>query len=243
MIGVKIQRIMAESRSIFQFKQFQLAHGNPGLKITTEACLFGAWAQQFAAGNVLDIGTGCGLLACMIAQENPTCTITGLEIQADVAVLARENVLNLPYSIEIITESIQSFADHFDFIISNPPFFMDHLANPNASKQIAMHTDRLSLAELAEGISKNLNPDGQFAVLYPPFGMKQFELEANKLGLFINHVLEVKHQSDRETLRVMALGSHHAGMQKREIICIKNPDQTYTAEFSNLLKPYYLIFD
>jgi tRNA1Val (adenine37-N6)-methyltransferase len=95
---------MAESRSIFQFKQFQLAHGSPGLKITTEACLFGAWAQQFASRKVLDIGTGCGLLASMIAQENPSCTITGLEIQADVGVLARENVLNLPYSIEIISE-------------------------------------------------------------------------------------------------------------------------------------------
>lgn len=234
---------MAESRSIFQFKQFQLAHGNPGLKITTEACLFGAWAQQFASGKVLDIGTGCGLLACMIAQENPTCSVIGIEIQTDVGVLARENVLNLPYSIEIITESIQRFADQFDFIISNPPFFMDHLANPNASKQIAMHTDLLSPAELAEGISKNLNPEGQFAVLYPPFGMKQFEVEAKKLGLFINHLVEVKHQKDRETLRIMALGSRHSGTQKREMICIKNPDQSYTAEFIQLLKPYYLIFD
>jgi tRNA1Val (adenine37-N6)-methyltransferase len=240
---VKILLIMGESRSVFQFKQFQLAHGSPGLKITTEACLFGAWAQQFASGNVLDIGTGCGLLACMIAQQNPNCTLTGLEIQAELAVLARENVVNLPYSIEIITESIQSFTDHFDFIISNPPFFIDHLANPNASKQLAMHADNLSPAELADGISKNLNSDGQFAVLYPPFSMKQFELEANKLGLFINQVVEVKHQKDREILRVMALGSHHAGMQKREMLCIKNPDQTYAAEFSNLLKPYYLIFD
>ncbi len=234
---------MAESRSIFKFKQFQLAHGSPGLKITTEACLFGAWAQQFASGKVLDIGTGCGLLASMIAQENPSCTITGLEIQADVGVLARENVLNLPYSIEIISESIQRFADNFDFIISNPPFFMDHQANPNASKQIAMHTDHLSPAELAEGISKNLNLDGQFAILYPPFGMKQFENEAKKLWLYINHLVEVKHQKDRETLRVMALGSRHIGVQKREMICIKNPDQSYTAEFIHLLKPYYLIFD
>jgi tRNA1Val (adenine37-N6)-methyltransferase len=234
---------MAESRSIFQLKQFRLAHGNPGLKITTEACLFGAWAQQFASGTVLDIGTGCGLLACMLAQEKPSCTITGLEIQTDVGVLARENVLNLPYSIEIITESIQRFAGHFDFIISNPPFFIDHLANPIASKQIAMHTDHLSPAELAEGIAKNLNPDGQFAVIYPPFGMKQFEIEAKKRGLFINQLVEVKHQKDRETLRVMAVGSRRTGMQKSEMLCIKNPDQSYTAEFIELLKPYYLIFD
>jgi tRNA1Val (adenine37-N6)-methyltransferase len=234
---------MAESRSVFQFKQFQLAHGNPGLKITTEACLFGAWAQQFASGKVLDIGTGCGLLACMIAQENPTCSITGLEIQSEVGVLARENVLKLPYSIEIITDSIQGFVGQFDFIISNPPFFIDHLANPDASKQIAMHSESLSPAELAKGISTNLNLNGQFAVLYPPFGMKQFESEANKLGLYLNQFVEVKHQIDRETLRVMALGSRKTGDIKTETLGIKNPDQSYTQEFTNLLKPYYLIFD
>lgn len=234
---------MAESRSIFQFKQFELAHGNPGLKITTEACLFGAWAQQFASGKVLDIGTGCGLLACMVAQENPTCSITGLEIQSEVGVLARENVLNLPFSIDIQTGSIQGFVGHFDFIISNPPFFIDHLANPDASKQIAMHTDHLSPAELAEGIANNLNPNGQFAVLYPPYGMTQFETAANKLGLYINRFVEVKHQQDRETLRIMALGSRIMRDQKTEILCIKNTDQSYTAEFTELLKPYYLIFD
>ena len=234
---------MAESRSIFQFKQFRLAHGNPGLKITTEACLFGAWAQQFATGNVLDIGTGCGLLACMIAQENPTCSITGLEIQVDVGVLARENVLNLPYFIDIQTNSIQDFRGQFDFIISNPPFFIDHLANPDASKQMAMHTDNLSPMELAVGISNNLNPMGQFAVLYPPFGMQKFESEANKLGLYLNHFVEVKHQLDRDTLRIMALGSRKEKEQKTELLCIKNHDQSYTAEFTKLLKPYYLIFD
>lgn len=240
---MKILRIMAESRSVFKFKQFELAHGNPGLKITTEACLFGAWAQQFARGQVLDIGTGCGLLACMIAQENPACSITGLEIQTEVGVLARENVLNLPYSIEIQTGSIQEFVGHFDFIISNPPFFVDHLANPDASKQIAMHTDLLSPAELAEGIANNLNPNGQFAVLYPPFGMKQFESAANNLGLFINQWVEVKHQVNRETLRVMALGSRVSGVTKTEMLSIKNTDQSYSDAFTKLLKPYYLIFD
>ena len=234
---------MAENRSIFQFKQFQLAHGAPGLKITTEACLFGAWAQQFAHGNILDIGTGCGLLACMIAQEHPTCQLTGLEIQEEVAVLARENVLNLPYSIEIRTGAIQTFSDQFDFIVSNPPFFINHLENPDASKQVAMHTDTLSPGDLAQGIATNLSSDGQFAVLYPPFGMKQFESEAARFGLFINKRVDIKHQQDREPLRVMALGSRKMENKQLETISIKNADQSYTPEFIDLLKPYYLIFD
>jgi tRNA1Val (adenine37-N6)-methyltransferase len=234
---------MAENRSVFQFKQFQLAHGEPGLKITTEACLFGAWAQQFAKGNILDIGTGCGLLACMIAQAHPACPITGIEIQEEVALLARENVLNLPYSIEIKTGAIQTFSGQFDFIVSNPPFFANHLENPDASKQIAMHTDALSPVELAQAIAKNLCKDGQFAVLYPPFGLKQFESEAAQLGLFVHKRVEVKHQMERDTLRVMALGSRRKESVQSETICIKNADQSYTQEFIELLKPYYLIFD
>jgi tRNA1Val (adenine37-N6)-methyltransferase len=234
---------MAENRSVFQFKQFQLAHGEPGLKITTEACLFGAWAQQFAQGNILDIGTGCGLLACMIAQEHPACSLTGIEIQAEVAVLARENVLKLPYSIEIKTGAIQTFSGQFNFIVSNPPFFVNHLENPDASKQIAMHTDALSPAELAQAIAKNLCIYGQFAVLYPPFGMKQFEFEAAQLGLFINKRVDVKHQMERDTLRVMALGSRKTASEQPETIYIKNANQSYTQEFIELLKPYYLIFD
>jgi len=234
---------MAENRSLFQFKQFQLAHGEPGLKITTEACLFGAWAQQFAQGNILDIGTGCGLLACMIAQVHPACTLMGIEIQEDVALLARENVLKLPYSIEIKTGAIQTFSGQYDFIVSNPPFFVNHLENPNASKQVAMHTDALSPAELAQAIAKNLCIDGQFAILYPPFGMKQFESEAAQLGLFINKRVDVKHQIERDTLRVMALGSRKPASEQAETICIKNADQSYTQQFIELLKPYYLIFD
>jgi tRNA1Val (adenine37-N6)-methyltransferase len=234
---------MAENRSVFQFKQFQLAHGEPGLKITTEACLFGAWAQQFAHGNILDIGTGCGLLACMIAQEHPACSVTGIEIQAEVALLARENMLKFPYSIEIKTGAIQTFSGQYDFIVSNPPFFANHLENLDASKQIAMHTDALSPAELAQAIAKNLCIDGQFAVLYPPFGMKQFEFEAAQLGLFINKCVDVKHQMERDTLRVMALGSRKTVSEQPETIYIKNADQSYTQEFIELLKPYYLIFD
>ena len=74
---------MGGSRSVFTFKQFSLAHGNPGLKISTEACILGAWAHSFAHGKILDIGTGCGLLACMLAQSNPNANIDAIEIHQE----------------------------------------------------------------------------------------------------------------------------------------------------------------
>jgi tRNA1Val (adenine37-N6)-methyltransferase len=234
---------MGENRSVFQFKHFQLAHGNPGLKITTEACLFGAWAQQFAQGNVLDIGTGCGLLACMVAQENPNCEITAIEIQSALAMLAQENIQKLAYKITIENKAIQGYSGTFNFILCNPPFFIDHLNNPNASKQLAMHTDALSPLDLARGISANISPEGQFAVLYPPVGMQKFSKEAESLGLYLNEIVEVKHQMNRNTFRLMARGSRTKSEINTKSIAIKKTDQSYTAEFIELLRPYYLIFD
>jgi tRNA1Val (adenine37-N6)-methyltransferase len=235
---------MAENRSIFQFKQFALAHGNPGLKITTEACLFGAWSAQFPQQNTLDIGTGCGLLVSMLAQQHLESHFTGIEIQSEVAQLATENVSALGNSkIQIYALSLADYSQQHDFIICNPPFFINHLKNSIASKNQAMHSDTLSPEELAAGIRRLLSPDGKFTVIYPPVGMKQFEQAANAKGLYINRLCEVKHQSSHETLRWMAQGSFQDYQKETEILCIKSEDESYTPEFIHLLKLYYLIFD
>jgi tRNA1Val (adenine37-N6)-methyltransferase len=235
---------MGENRSIFRFKQFALAHGNPGFKITTEACLFGAWSAQFPQNNALDIGTGCGLLVGMLAQAHPNCQFTGIEIQADVASLAQKNVFGLSNpSIEIQATSLVEYTGLHDFIICNPPFFIDHLKNTDASKNQAMHSDTLSPMELATGIRRLLQPEGRFTVLYPPVGMKQFEQAAKTVGLHINQICEVKHRADHDTLRLMAQGSFYADQIESEILCIKTTHDDYTEEFISLLKPYYLIFN
>ena len=118
---------MGGNRSVFTFKQFSLAHGNPGLKISTEACILGAWAHKFAKGKILDIGTGCGLMACMLAQGNPEVSIDVIEIHQQVATLALENIKNSPFKnqIQVMNGDIRSLTtnNRYDFIISNPPFF------------------------------------------------------------------------------------------------------------------------
>jgi tRNA1Val (adenine37-N6)-methyltransferase len=147
---------MAASRSIFRFKQFQLAHGNPGLKISTEACLFGAWAGHWAKGRILDIGTGSGLLACMLAQKHPQFRIDAIEILQEVAALATENVQASPYQnqISVYTHSLQTYlpTEKYDFIVCNPPFFHQHLAAEKQDLQAAIHDDLLIPQDLAAGI-------------------------------------------------------------------------------------------
>ena len=111
---------MGGNRSVFTFKQFSLAHGNPGLKISTEACILGAWAHSFAHGKILDIGTGCGLIACMLAQGNTEVSIDAIEIHQEVASQAWENIKNSPFNnqIQVINSDIRSLSKkkQYDFI-------------------------------------------------------------------------------------------------------------------------------
>ena len=237
---------MAENRSLFEFKQFSLFHGNPGLKISTEACLFGAWASLKARGNCLDIGTGCGLLASILAQANPTCSVNALEIHPEVAKLASENFQSGPFQnrLKVIQTDVSEYNpdEKFDFICSNPPFFMNHLAASDEAKHMAIHADHLSPADLAKAIDKLLQETGEFAVLYPADVLVLFEQSLNANGLFIHEKVTIHSNPSSPVLRIMASGSREKSSAKEGRINIKTEQGDYSPEFIELLRPYYIIF-
>ncbi len=237
---------MAENRSIFEFKQFSLHHGNPGLKISTEACLFGAWASLKARDNCLDIGTGSGLLASMMAQVNPTCTVKALEIHPGVANVAAENFNNSPFKdrLKAIEANVLTFNPEgkFDFICTNPPFFTNHLAAADEAKHMAIHTDHLSPADLAASIDRLLTKEGEFAVLYPANVLALFEKSLQEKGLYLNEWQHIHSHPNSPVLRVMASGSRVKSTPQQSHICIKNEQGEYSTAFIELLRPYYIIF-
>jgi tRNA1Val (adenine37-N6)-methyltransferase len=237
---------MAENRSHFEFKQFSLDHGNPGLKISTEACLFGAWASLHARGSCLDIGTGCGLLASMMAQANTTSSVKGLEIHPEVALVASENFEQSPFKerLQVIQSDISAYHPgvKFDFICSNPPFFTNHLASTDPARHMAIHADHLSPAELATSIDRLLSEEGEFAVLYPADVLAQFEQLVENLGLRVNEKVNVLSKPDSPVLRVMARGSRKEKLPRERSLPIKNEQSDYSPEFIELLRPYYIIF-
>ena len=238
---------MGGSRSVFTFKQFSLAHGNPGLKISTEACILGAWAHSFAHGKILDIGTGCGLLACMLAQSNPNANIDAIEIHQEVATIASENVKNSPFinQIQVINSDIRSLTtmNQYDFIISNPPFFSNHLPASLKDKQIAIHDDELNFVDLIVSIKNLLKPGGRFAVIYPKEVMDKFEKEMGENGLFVHQFLYIFPNPKSKLLRVICLGSTSKEEVAIENFYIKDEKNEYTEAFKLLLNPYYLIFE
>jgi tRNA1Val (adenine37-N6)-methyltransferase len=237
---------MAENRSTFEFKQFSLDHGNPGLKISTEACLFGAWASLHARGLCLDIGTGCGLLASMMAQANTECSVKALEIHPEVAILASENFEQGPFKdrLQVIQSDISAYHSEvkFDFICSNPPFFTNHLPATDPARHMAIHADHLSQADLANSIDRLLAADGEFAVLYPADVLALFEQFVENLGLYINEKVNVLSKPDSSVLRVMARGSRKEKLIEERSLPIKNEQGDYSPEFIELLRPYYIIF-
>ena len=237
---------MADNRSIFEFKQFSLHHGNPGLKISTEACLFGAWASLKTRGNCLDIGTGCGLLASMLAQANPSCNVKALEIHPGVAKVAAENFNNSPFKerLHVIPIDVSEYnpAEKFDFICTNPPFFTNHLAASDEAKHMAIHADHLSPADLAASLDRLLTKEGEFAVLYPADVLALFEKSLQEKGLYINEWQHIHSHPNSPVLRIMASGSRVSNALKKGRICIKTDQGEYSPEFIELLRPYYIIF-
>ena len=146
------------SNSYFQFKQFTVFHDRCAMKVGTDGVLLGAWTRTGQGCSILDIGTGTGLIALILAQRIPDARITAVELDREAALQAAENVRNSPWAarIEVVEADIRQYATRvshpFDIIVSNPPFFNSSLHSPSEARTQARHTDSLSYAELFQGV-------------------------------------------------------------------------------------------
>lgn len=233
------------SNSYFQFKQFRIEQDNCGMKVTTDGCLFGGLIETKGAKRILDIGTGTGLLALMIAQRSSMAKITGLEIDKNAYKQAQLNCQNSPWSkhINVRHTSLQNYqSDHtFDLIVSNPPFFKNHFKGTSSPKNKALHNDTLSFSELAKQSASLLSPPGSLWVMYPEHEMKLFILEAAKSYLFPQRVYRIYNSTGKSIFRcIVSFGFKKMDSERSENIVIKDLKGNYTGQFTELLKNYYL---
>lgn len=155
------------------------------MKVGTDGVLLGAWANAAQAANILDIGTGTGLVALMLAQRS-SARITGLEIDADAAAQAAENVAASLWKdrITIIREDFRVYEteERFDVIVSNPPYFIDSLPSPNGQRNTARHSGELDFRNLVAGASRLLSATGELTLILPAPslpGVKEIAREHN----------------------------------------------------------------
>lgn len=156
----------------FRFKKFSLTDANCAMKIGTDGVLLGSIAAKYEASEILDIGTGCGLIALMIAQKN-NGKIVAIDQDTDSVSTADFNVSLSPWNerIKVLKSRFQDFwpqlSQKFDLIVCNPPFFHNSLKNPSNKKATARHSDLLPPVDLMQGVSYLLAESGVFLVIVP----------------------------------------------------------------------------
>lgn len=215
------------------------------MKVCTDSCIFGAYIQTNNANKILDIGTGTGLLSLMLAQKSEA-SINAVEIDLSSYKEASRNIQLSPWynRIKLYNNSIQYFSstrsDKYDLIISNPPFFKNHLKSGKKEKDQALHSDALSFEELVECVGKLLNPDGRFYILLPEYESKKFAELALKQKLFLNHRLLIRNTAEGSIFRVITEYSFIDNKRNDKVLIIKKNNSEYTDSFKLLLKDYYL---
>lgn len=234
----------------FQFKHFRIEQGACAMKVSTDACVLGAVAAVAAATRILDVGTGTGLLALMLAQRHPTARIEAVEIDADAAAQAARNVAASPWAtrIQVHAQSLAQYAATapapFDHILSNPPFFRRSLRSPDPQRTAARHAadDTLSFAALARFAAAHLTAAGCLTVLLPPPEMREFEHEAAQAGFSPTSRLVLQHRPGSKPLRHITTFGFGAPPLTEAVLTIHDADEAYSVAFRALLRDFYLAF-
>ncbi len=239
--------------SYFQFKQFIIYQDRCAMKVTTDACLFGAWVaeeinnEKLIINNCLDIGAGTGLLTLMAIQKNPEIKIDAIEIDKDAAEQAKINVGSSSWKeqINIVQDDVKefSFEKEFDLIISNPPFYEKEIRSATDSKNVAHHSQNLTLKELLAIIKNNLTPLGSFFLLLPYKRTEEIKELFKDNELNISKILFVRQSVKHDYFRIMIKGklSEQNSLETEfNEMSIWDDSQQYTNEFKQLLKDYYL---
>jgi tRNA1Val (adenine37-N6)-methyltransferase len=192
------------SRDSFTFKQFVVHQDRCAMKVGTDGTLLGAWAAlDHPDGRILDIGTGTGLIALMMAQRYPQAHVTAIDIDAEAVCQATENVRQSPFAerIQVCQADVNDFlvnengseaTEAFDAIVCNPPYFNNALICPDSQRTQARHTLSLSYQQLMAAAYRLLSEEGRFSLIMPSDFSRQLESEAHLAGFFLSRVYGIR---------------------------------------------------
>jgi len=231
----------------FQFKKFTVFHDLCAMKVGIDGVLLGVWANAGSATRILDIGTGSGLIALMLAQRNNIARIDAIDIEASAVQQAEINIKNSPWAerVNIRQVSLQHFAANttstYDLIVSNPPFFVDSLKTPDSERTNARHTDTLTHDELISFSKALLAPSGKICIILPVKEGNLCKLFAEKSGLFCSRLISVFPKPNTEAKRVLLeFSSKKTETNIGKITIETDARHQYSKEFSDLAKDFYL---
>ena len=237
----------------FQFKKFTIWHDKCAMKVGTDGVLLGAWATVFTEQqtfSVLDIGTGTGLIAMIIAQRNGNAIVDAIDIDKNACGQATENIEKSPFK-ERINVIYKSFADYstekkYDLIISNPPFFKNSLKCPDEKRSMARHNDSLPLKQLIEHALTMLSENGRIALILPIQLSEELDFIIATHRLFVIRRTEIIPVEGLHPKRFLIELSTKNITEKEtngevvNIITLETKDRKRTQQYSELTKEFYL---
>ena len=232
----------------FQFKQFSIVQDQCAMPVNTDGVLLGAWVNTQSAASVLDIGTGTGVIALMLAQRLAEVKIEGVEIDPAAAAQARTNMAASIWADRLTChqESIQDFSrfagKEYDLIVSNPPFFTGGTLSENQSRSEVRHTVKLPHGDLIQAVRRLLSPGGRFALILPHIEGLRFIEMATTYGLHLRRQTEVRSREEKPVVRLLVEFSKEEGpLEQNQLILYQGQaDRTRSTGYQALVEPFYL---
>jgi len=233
---------------MFQFKQFSVEQDRCAMKIGTDGVLLGAWTPiENNPHSILDIGTGTGIIALMLAQRSTSEQIDALEIDENAYEQATDNFENSPWNDRLfcfhagLDEFVEEPEDEYDLIVSNPPFYSEDYKSNNEQRDLARFQDAMPFEDLIEAVALLLSESGIFAVIIPIKEESTFLALAENHELFPIKITRVKGTPTSETKRTLLAFSRYeiTNFPVDELI-IETARHSYTPEYIALTKDFYL---
>jgi tRNA1Val (adenine37-N6)-methyltransferase len=214
------------------------------MKVSTDACILGALTPVPVYGNILDIGSGTGLLALMLAQRCE-CEIDSVEMDMPSYFQAKSNCEQSEWSnrLHVIHSDIRTFFSEkkYDVIICNPPFFEHHLRSPSEAKNKAKHADNLPLETLIKVVKNFLCQHGIFSLLLPTSQLKRLAASAHEYGLYLQQEVTIRANPYKQFTRAIYIFyAIQKGHHTSSTLTIQDEAGNYTHDFLQLMRPYYL---